>query len=202
MTTFRKAVISAIVKSLLRGKSLIQAILAFWVSPLSVDPKAKTSVRARVVTKSVKTIQDFLKDAEACLVGPVSGEGLVELSARLKEEFYERLQNDVQSMLPSFSHQLPTGSESGQFLALDVGGSTLRVALVELKGRDGESEPSSEIVSMRNFSISRLIKDLKGMDFFDWMGARILEVVETGLNRDHSPENPLPMALAWSFPIE
>jgi len=120
----------------------------------------------------------------------------------LKTQFFERLQTDMECMLPSYSHQLPTGGEAGQYLALDVGGSTLRVALVELRGREAEEGKQSEIVSMRNFKIGKPIKDLEGMAFFDWMGERIQEVVSAGLNRGHSLEKPLPVALAWSFPIE
>ncbi|OAQ78662.1 hexokinase-1 [Purpureocillium lilacinum] len=196
MTTFRKAFIAAIVKSLLRGKSLIQAILSYWIKPLG--PNGSASKRK----KASKSLQEFLKEAEAALLGPVSGDGLLQLSAGLKTQFFERLQTDMECMLPSYSHQLPTGGEAGQYLALDVGGSTLRVALVELRGREAEEGKQSEIVSMRNFKIGKPIKDLEGMAFFDWMGERIQEVVSAGLNRGHSLEKPLPVALAWSFPIE
>lgn len=202
MTTLQQAVVTVLVRSLLRGKSLIQAILAYWISPLAADSKSKSTVRTRVTARHSKGIRDFLKDAEATLLGPVSGDGLLRLSAALKKQFYHRLQTDPECMLPSFSHQLPTGGESGQYLALDVGGSTLRVALVELRGRTSERGPRGEISSMRNFQIGRPIKDLEGMAFFDWMAGRIMEVVLEGLKRKHSPQHPVPLALAWSFPIE
>lgn len=193
MTQFRKAFMAAVVKSLLRGKSLIQAILAFW---LSGNKKSKETNGQK------KTLQQFLKDAEAALVGPISGDGLQELSVKLKEQILEGLRVDAQCMLPSYSHQLPSGSECGQYLALDVGGSTLRVALVELRGRGTESGNDTEIVSMQNYRITKDVKDFEGMAFFEWMAARITETIQTTLNREHSPENPLPIALAWSFPIE
>ncbi|KND90673.1 Hexokinase-1 [Tolypocladium ophioglossoides CBS 100239] len=196
MSTFPKAFIAAIVKSLLRGKSLIQAILAYWVTPLTANG---TSTKRKEESKSV---QEFLKEAEAALLGPVSGNGLVELCAGLKTQFFERLQTDMECMLPSYSHQLPTGGECGQYLALYVGGSTLRVALVELRGREAGEGKQSEIVNMRNFRIGKDIKDLEGMAFFDWMGQRIQETLSTSLSREHSLEKPLPVALAWSFPIE
>lgn len=199
MATFRKAFLAAIVKSLLRGKSLIQAILSFWVTPLAVDA---TTTKTRVTKKTLQSVQEFLKEAEASILGPVSGDGLLDLSAGLKKQFCQRLLNDPECMLPSYSHQLPTGGESGQYVSLDVGGSTLRVALVELRGRKSESGKHSEIVSIQNFSINKNIKDLEGMAFFDWMAARIAETLATGLKREHSPEHPLPLAMAWSFPIE
>lgn len=197
MTTFRKAFINAIVKSLLRGKSLIQAILTYWANPLSSDGSKSKTVRSKTPRKA---LHEFLKEAEAALLGPVSGDGLLDLSSGLRKQMLEGLEKDVQCMLPSYSYQLPRGSERGQYVALDVGGSTLRVALVELRGRDVENH--SEIVSMRNFRIGKDIKDLEGMEFFNWMAARIAETLSSNLNREHSPEKPLPLALAWSFPIE
>ena len=196
MSTFPKAFIAAIVKSLRRGKSLIQAILAYWVRPLTADGPASKG------KDSPKSLQEFLKEAEAALLGGISGDGLLELSAGLKTQFFERLQTDMECMLPSYSHQLPTGGEVGQYLALDVGGSTLRVALVELRGREAGEGRQSEIVSIRNFRIGKDVKDLEGMAFFEWMGQRIRETLSAGPKGDHSLEKPLPVALAWSFPIE
>ncbi|KAH0601576.1 hypothetical protein MHUMG1_00453 [Metarhizium humberi] len=193
MTNLRKAFIAAIVKSLLRGKSLIQALLSFWVNP-GIAKGGKGN--------STKTLQDFLKDAEAALLGPVSGNGLHELSAGLKKQFVERLQIDEQCMLPSYSHQLPLGSECGQYLALDVGGSTLRVAVVELRGRRVDADKQSEIISMHNYRIGKDVKDLEGMDFFNWMGRKIAETLAESGQHENSEAKPLPISCAWSFPIE
>lgn len=198
MTTFRKSFLAAIVKSLRRGKTLIQAILAYCASPLSTNRGEK----GRAASSTRRTIEAFLKDAETQLLGPISGHGLQELSNSLKKQYLERLETHMECMLPSYSHLLPTGTERGQFLALDVGGSTLRVALVELRGRLAKEGEESEIVSMRNFFISPEIKDLEGMAFFDWMAMRIGEVLQDGLKEGHDSDKPIPMALAWSFPIE
>lgn len=201
MGSFRKAFVAAIIKSLLRGKSLIQAILAYWVSPLVIDEAKKGHVA--VGGPIPRTIQDFLKEAETALLGPVSGDGLRTLSEGLKKQFLERLQSDLECMLPSFNHQLPTGEEAGEYLALDVGGSTLRVALVKLSGRSQNGQQYSEILSMRSFHIGKPIKDLEGTLFFDWMAARISETLSADrLEKAWDPTDPLPIALAWSFPIE
>jgi len=198
-SSIRKTILAAIVKSLLRGKSLIQAILAYWVSPLIVDESKKGRIVAHSATKN---IQEFLKELEAAFVGPVSGDGLKRLATGLKRQYLERLESDLECMLPSFSHQLPTGEESGQYLALDVGGSNLRVALVQLSGRDENGKQESKILSKKKFPIDTAIKDLEGTAFFDWMALRVCETVSKGLERESSPEAPLSMALAWSFPIE
>ncbi|KAI9151733.1 Phosphotransferase [Paramyrothecium foliicola] len=198
MTTFRKTLLAALARSLVRGKSLLRALLAYWFGAIVSESRSQTPT----TDSSRLSIQEFLKDAEVSLIGPVSGDGLLDLSAGLKEQFIRRLQADPECMIPAYSYRLPTGMESGQFLTLDVGGSTLRVAVVELKGRHGDLRSSSEIVSIRNYTIDKAIKDLEGMAFFDWMGARIIETISNGPSRVQNPNQPLPMALAWSFPIE
>ncbi|KAH7319811.1 hypothetical protein B0I35DRAFT_352711 [Stachybotrys elegans] len=198
MSAFRKSFFAAIVKSLIRGKSLIQAILAYWVNPLVVDANGKSSINR----SALKPIQEFLKEAEAALIGPVSGDGLLGLSSGLKKEFIERLRSDPQCMIPSYVHQLPTGEEKGHYLALDVGGSTLRVALIGLKGFQPEAARIvSEVVSIRSFRIDQPIKALEGMAFFDWMAARIVETLDERQVKEESNQ-AIPMALSWSFPIE
>ncbi|KHJ79199.1 Hexokinase [Oesophagostomum dentatum] len=41
-------------------------------------------------------------------------------------------------MLPSYVRAVPNGKESGDFLALDLGGTNFRVLLIRLKGREAE----------------------------------------------------------------
>ncbi|KAF7559958.1 hypothetical protein G7046_g4197 [Stylonectria norvegica] len=198
MATFRKTFLAAIVKSLLRGKTLIQAILAYCMSPLA----SKQDTKASSFASTQRTVQEFLKEAEALLLGPISGDGLRALSDGLKKQYIESLQTHMECMLPSYSYQLPEGTECGRFLSLDVGGSTLRVALVELRGRVCEDGEESKIISIKSYHITPAIKDLEGMEFFNWMAQRISDTLEDGPEEGGTPERPLPMALAWSFPIE
>lgn len=89
-------------------------------------------------------------------------------------------------MLPSYNHALPTGKETGTFLALDVGGSTFRVALIELGGR----EEGMKIVSSTSMVIDEEVKALQGTDFFDWMAKRIdkfLTGVDAKYGREETP---------------
>lgn len=41
-------------------------------------------------------------------------------------------------MLPSYVRAVPNGTEHGNFLALDLGGTNFRVLLIKLKGREAE----------------------------------------------------------------
>jgi len=194
MTNLRKSLLAAL-KSFLRGKSFLQALFAFWISPLKIkdQPGNGNAIRGS------KAIADFLKEAEERLLGPIENDRLRAFSSDLKAQFRERLQTHPECMLPSFNHLLPTGKEIGQFLALDVGGSTLRVGLVELRGREASGR-ECQIVRMISFKITPDIKRLEGMAFFDWMAERIREV----LHKDGVAytQNPIPIGLAWSFPVE
>ncbi|KAJ9151107.1 Phosphotransferase [Pleurostoma richardsiae] len=196
MTSLREAFMAAI-KSLLRGKSIIQALLAFWISPAGV----KSANRRPKRDGYRRSPQDFLKEAEELLLSPIEADRLKELARKLKDQFSDRLQTNLACMLPSYNHQLPNGDEHGQYLALDVGGSTLRVALVELRGREARGSESG-IVRIDSFKISQDTKSLEGMAFFDWMAERVHETVSKAVAKENSPEKPILMGLAWSFPIE
>ena len=64
----------------------------------------------------------------------ITTEGMGEVSSRLTKEFnkgLEREGDDVKvKMLVTYVHSLPDGSEEGDFLALDLGGSNFRVLLI------------------------------------------------------------------------
>lgn len=145
---------------------------------------------------AARRIEDFLREVEALFRAPTSHQGLVALSEGLSLQFNQSLVEKSQCMLPSYQHQLPTGSERGRYLALDVGGSTFRVALIEL----GEDE--TNVLRKSSTKINGAVKSLQGMKFFDWMAERIEETL-SGVQDGHDMGSaPLPMGMAWSFPIE
>ncbi|KAK8116018.1 hexokinase-1 [Apiospora sp. TS-2023a] len=188
----------AALKTLVRGRSFLQALFAFWISPAVLK---EHHVNGAPLPPRSRTIEDFLKEAEELLMGPLDGDRLNDFSSQLKLQFRERMQSHAESMLPSYNHLLPSGKETGQFLALDVGGSTLRVALVELRSREMPGRECS-IVRIDTFKITPELKLLEGMAFFDWMAARIKDVLSDGDTQGLDPEIPIPMGLAWSFPVE
>ncbi|KAM7195222.1 hexokinase-1 [Naviculisporaceae sp. PSN 640] len=195
MTSLREVVVAAI-KSLLRGKSFIEALLAFWISPSAIKDQ-----NVKPTKPPIKSPAEFLREAERLLLGPIDNGGLKEFAGRMKLQFREGLWSNPACMLPSYNHQLPSGYESGQFLALDVGGSTLRVALVELRSR-GIQDAESIIIRMESYKIGSEVKGLRGVAFFDWMAERIHETLAKEDTKHHTLEKPLLMGLAWSFPIE
>lgn len=137
-------------------------------------------------------------EVEHLLGAPTESTSLLKLSSGFLRQLNEALVSNPRCMLPSYNHQLPTGKERGRFLALDVGGSTLRIALIELKGEENDT---ARILRSRTWKIDHVARKLRGKEFFDWMAAKIEEVVE--LDEElHESKSVLAMGLSWSFPIE
>ena len=111
-------------------------------------------------------------------------------------------------MLPSYNHLLPSGKEKGIYVALDVGGSTFRVAVLELYGKGAVSSSEAwNIMTLQSFKIDESVKELRGLAFFDWLAERIEGVLETteGLEERcpiSGKRGNMSMGLSWSFPIE
>ncbi|KAK4677052.1 N-acetylglucosamine kinase 1 [Podospora pseudoanserina] len=187
-----------VIKSLFRGRSFLQALLAFWTTSTESSP----TLREPASKDGSTSISDFLAKAESLLLDPTQPDKRRALSQKLKLEFREGLLSNPACMLPSYHTELPTGDESGQYLAVDVGGSTLRVALVDLKGRGSSGGPESVIVSIDTFNIDNDIRALKGRAFFNWMAEKIYQTVAKDSRQGHCADDPLLLGLSWSFPIE
>jgi hexokinase len=182
----------AAIKSLLRTKSLLQAILTVWISPAIL--KSNQDAGRRKLGPFVTEVEDLFQK-------PTGQARLIALSDGLMEQFKESLQENTQCMLPSYNHQLPTGDERGTYLGLDVGGSTFRVALIELAGRKTDGN-KCKILKKDSFKIDNAVKQLKGVAFFDWMAGKIEDTISGQTEGHEMSDAPLSMGLAWSFPIE
>lgn len=219
----RKAFYAAIIKSFLRTKSLLQAILKIWVSPslvaksssldrtgnvngngsaiIGTEDDGGEDVEVVVASNADKRTEEFLDEVEGLFREPTSRLRLVALSSGLRAQFEDSLLENTLCMLPSYNHQLPTGDECGTYLGLDVGGSTFRVALIELSG--GKSGGKESIILKRDsFKIDYAVKQLEGLAFFDWMADRIEDTLSGQAEGHEMTYPPLSMGLAWSFPIE
>ena len=156
-------------------------------------------------------LDDFLKEVESQFMSQTYVEELLAMSKKLQAELQKQLRlGNSQVMLPSVNYELPTGEERGRYLAIEVGGSNLRIAVVELYGR----EPPTGLQPMKikcimSFPIDTPIRQLKEYAFFDWIAERVKELLTKDF--DDSSEGSsfiqasrpgLRMGLAWSFPIE
>lgn len=151
-------------------------------------------------------------------------EGVLYRLARRFSGIYRNLAlTSDQQFLPTPVTQLPTGQETGRYLAIDVGGSNLRVAFIELLGDLDDQETPPENASERSretirkaqhqrvkrtwervWPIQEHLKMDKAEDLFAWIGDCIAEVVADSLTSDAAKRDApteLDMGITFSFPI-
>ena len=160
---------------------------------------------------SARTLEDLLEESQTLFKQQQSVDALLNLSHVLQAEFREHLIASPQCMLPSHDYDLPTGQERGIYLACEVGGSTLRVASVELDGREqnnsdevNEEEGGLRVRRMELSDIDQEVRALDGEAFFDWIAERTKKMLATDRKASAHMEKvaPLRMGVAWSFPVE
>lgn len=105
------------------------------------------------------------------------------------------------TMIPSFVTKMPTGNETGTFLSLDLGGTNLRIAAVELKGA------GKTVVHELKRRPSVELKTGEGSIFFDWIADAIQELITIEakhlFNQDQvDGKETLALGVCWSFPVE
>ena len=144
-------------------------------------------------------MDNFLEEIQDQFERKMRVDSLLLISRKLQAEFKVGLQSSRKCMLPSYNYTLPTGEEQGTYLALEVGGSSLRVSLMELSGHQ-----SMLVRRIEHSRIDKNVRNLEGLAFFDWIAARIREMVvkETEIHERMLGNRPLKMGIAWSFPIE
>ncbi|KAL5355716.1 hypothetical protein BJX96DRAFT_78068 [Aspergillus floccosus] len=148
---------------------------------------------------------------------------LYKLARRFSNVYSNLALHSEEQFLPTPVTKLPTGLETGRYLAIDVGGSNLRVAFIELLGDADESDTPPADASERSrdtirkaqrqrvqrtlekaWPIQEHLKMDQAEDLFAWIGDCIAEVVAESLTSDETkgsvPEE-LEMGITFSFPI-
>ncbi|CAO3587381.1 unnamed protein product [Absidia cylindrospora] len=99
-------------------------------------------------------------------------------------------------IIPSYVTRLPSGQEKGTFLALDLGGSTLRVCAVHLLGQGKVKVDEIK----RSISMTDPLRTGETSIFFDWM----VDTVDMLLKKHDlkSDAESLAMGICWSFPVD
>jgi hexokinase len=145
------------------------------------------------------------------------------LAYQFSTVYKDLAQRSDEQFLPTPVTNLPSGEETGQFLAIDVGGTNLRVAFIELLGEaadDNESSPNRvektretikkaqrprvRRILEKAWPIGEHLKMDKAEDLFQWIGDCIAEVVSDRLSSEsHKLQAPeeLVMGITFSFPM-
>lgn len=154
-----------------------------------------------MLLKLEQKMEDLLEEVKALFEQQLDVESLLSMSESLQVELKQHLIASEQCMLPSFNYTLPTGQEQGLYLALEVGGSNLWMALVELRGRN-QGTDAMRIRRPLSYPIDSSVKQLQEYAFFDWLAERINEMLTLEKEDINRVMGPLRMGVAWSFPIE
>lgn len=178
--------------------NIVAALEAMLLFPsLFRDPSRRGRKSSHAAFWRRRALDVFADEIDRLFSKPLTLRNMITMSERIRGQFRTGLGSSPICMLPSYNHALPSGLEEGTFLALDVGGSTMRVALIELRGKG-----KMEVLRVSSSPIDNEVKLLEGTSFFDWMGGKIEEMlrdVGTSYGRE---DVPLSMGLSWSFPIE
>lgn len=154
-------------------------------SDLSVAPK----------TTLEKAVQEFTQNVDPC--------SLKYHSDCLLDDFNESLsENSKLTMLPNYNIS-PTGKEEGNFLIIDVGGSTLRVAIIRIDPFVYESEDRSKrvhIIIEKKWHINDSSKIIDS-EFFKWLSSKVYETLQEQ-NLIKVDDLVINTGISWSFPLE
>lgn len=147
-------------------------------------------------------MEDFLNEVVRAFQEPLDISNLSVISEKLQIQFKEALAKRQYAMQPSYLYKLPTGDECGTYLVIDVGGSILRLAMVELKGRDSAEQQPMNIVKTDTCEMDDAVRALKSTAFFDWIASKIDDFLPNMQKSSLQMSSAVPVGLSWSYPVE
>ncbi|XP_029338830.1 hexokinase-1 [Mus caroli] len=127
----------------------------------------------------------------------LSDEILIDILTRFKKEMKNGLSRDYNptasvKMLPTFVRSIPDGSEKGDFIALDLGGSSFRILRVQV------NHEKSQNVSMESevYDTPENIVHGSGSQLFD----HVAECLGDFMEKRKIKDKKLPVGFTFSFP--
>ena len=175
------------------------------VGPPPMLPRPRIEVSAVTINDIMNKdpMDGLLADVRQSFGQQLDFDSLLQMSKSLQVEMRQHLIASPQRMLPSFNYSLPSGQEQGTYLALEVGGSNLRMSLIDLNGRQHQ-KGAIQIRRTMSSPIDKAVRQLQDHAFFDWMAANIrqLLLLEASTADMEADSPPLRMGVAWSFPVE
>nr|XP_027796792.1 hexokinase-3 isoform X1 [Marmota flaviventris] len=120
-------------------------------------------------------------------------EQLKAVQAQMREAMAKGLRGEASSlrMLPTYVRATPDGSERGDFLALDLGGTNFRVLLVRLT--EGDVQIINQV-----YSIPECVAQGSGQQLFD----HIVDCIVDFQQRQGMSGQSLPLGFTFSFPCK
>ncbi|KAL3992872.1 hypothetical protein ACER0C_010146 [Sarotherodon galilaeus] len=128
---------------------------------------------------------------------------LIDISARFQAEMKKGLSAESSAaaavkMLPTHVRSTPDGSEKGQFLALDLGGSKFKVLRVKVREGMGVRKGGVEMEE-KIYPISKELLNGRAPELFDHVSESLKDFLHV---KNISLEKKHPLAFTFSFPCE
>lgn len=159
-------------------------------------------------------------EAIQALTGFINTNTLLDLAHRFSKTYTDLARTSTEHFLVTPVTALPTGKERGKFLAIDVGGTNLRVGWIQLLGNvdapasRGREEVGDDVFAKikrshdRDWPIGDHLKMDKAEDLFAWIADCIAEVVREAITAgtlasasDSSSEEEILLGITFSFPM-
>ncbi|XP_072342192.1 hexokinase-2-like [Scyliorhinus torazame] len=163
----------------------------------SEDGSGKGAAMVTAVAYRLAKQQKLREEILAALV--LSDAQLLEVKRRMREEMERGLKKETHSsaavkMLATYVRSTPDGTEKGDFLALDLGGTNFRVLLVKVRSGKRRS------VEMHNkiYTIPMDAMEGTGEELFD----HIVHCISDFLEYMGMKDCVLPLGFTFSFPCE
>lgn len=122
----------------------------------------------------------------------ISLEKMKRVAAGLAEDFEKGLANEDDSpvkMLITYVHSMPDGTEQGDFMALDLGGSNFRVLLIKLdKGKVTQIDKQMVIDDATKHGTQEML--------FDFIAKSVSDFI-----KEQKISSMLPLGFTFSFPV-
>uniref|UniRef100_A0A8B9J1M4 hexokinase n=1 Tax=Amazona collaria TaxID=241587 RepID=A0A8B9J1M4_9PSIT len=158
---------------------------------LSEDGSGKGAALITAVAKRLHNIDKYLYAMR------LSDETLIDVMARFRREMKNGLSRDFNptaavKMLPTFVRSIPDGSEKGDFIALDLGGSYFRILRVKV------SHEKKQTVQMESeiYNTPEDIMHGSGTRLFD----HVAECLGDFMEKQQIKDKKLPVGFTFSFP--
>lgn len=157
-------------------------------------PSAIPTPAPSAAPSSDEELLQLLQELEAPL------KNLPQLAKDFEATFHDLALTSTSQFLPTPVRVLPSGNETGQFLALDLGGTNLRVGIVELFGRSALDTSGERlcIPTQGSWNIPEHLKSSTAEDLFHWVSERIRDV----LRETSTTAEVMELGITFSFPME
>ncbi|KAI5954671.1 NAG5 [Candida jiufengensis] len=146
---------------------------------------------------STSSLLDSIVDS---FTKPLNNENLNNHSNLLVDDFNSSLLQDSITMIPNYNIS-PTGEEEGSYLVVDLGGSTLRVAIVNIDSplSNKDRKDRLQVIIENKWIISNEYKTIN-YEFFKFIGSKIQDT----LNKQSliNTKNVINTGITWSFPLD